>query len=388
MGYSNDFKFDFILRDIQTKLKILFISLTNKCNLNCLHCGTGAGRLGLDVLKTNGVKDIIWQFANMGGEHLVITGGEPLLRNDFLDILLFALNSNLQVNIETNGLLLNPELLNQIRIYNKQLHFCVSLDGFSSDSHDWFRRKNGAFKIALKNLENYLSSDIAMSVSTILHKKNIPEIKRMTEYLVFKLNIMQRVVPFISTFGRGSGAAAREASLSNHEVFAFLDKIYFPLYQRAKQAGLEKLMFVDLPKALLPPYIKVSSDCGWGLTMAGINTNGQLGICHRIEPDSRFSVQGISIRKRINLQDSWNNHKVFREIRGVDRSTLTGVCSNCKFNLMCRGHCRLLAFNTYNNIYAPYPVCQSIYNDGLFPEKSLIDIKKDCTYVSSLAAIN
>lgn len=380
MRDSDEYKLDFILKDLRTSLKVLFISTTNRCNLNCIHCGTNAGSNGNEFLSEDQLRNIIQKFALAGGREIVLTGGEPLLRKDFLETITFAIDQNLGVSVETNGILLKRKLVNRLSALADKIHFCISLDGYSSESHDWFRKKPGAFLEVIKNIEYCLSKNFLISVSTILHRKNIHEIEGLTNYLLYNLSVHHRLVPYISKFGRGILESGRDAALSNKEVLAFLKKTYYPLYRKALENKKDSLLFIDLPKAILPDYVNFFSNCGWGLSMAGINTEGQFGICHRTTKDSRFTIPGNDSTQGLDFKHAFHQHQTFTEVRDIDRSNLKGICSNCKFNLECRGHCRLLAYHIYNDIYAPYPVCQNLYREGLFPNKSMIDKSKKCDY--------
>jgi radical SAM protein with 4Fe4S-binding SPASM domain len=379
---------DFIFKDIQIKLEALFISVTNKCNLNCMHCGPDSHSKNKHLIKKEDFISLIRQFRKMGGKVVSFTGGEPFTRKDFLEIVKYTIDHKLKIIIETNGLLINSEITNRLAAFRKSIRFCISIDGFSSYSNDWFRRKQAAFESVMKNLELLETAGISYVVTTVMHNRNRDEIEEMTEYFVFKKHIMHRLVPYISRFGRGASEETRLIALNNREVMKFLHEIYLPLYIRAKQQGLEKLMFIDLPRAILPEDIDIFSVCGWGFTMAGINPDGQLGICHRANNGSALVIQESILGNNFKLSDYWFGHQLFRELRDIDEKNIKGVCSNCKYNAYCKGHCRLAAFTAYKDMHAPYPVCQELYEEGLFPIGSLIDKTKDSSWSNATISAN
>ena len=127
-----------------------FLELTHLCNLNCQYCYIGSDRLK-DELTTRQWQDVInqipfWAF-------ITIVGGEPLIREDFRDILYLAAEKTLgKVNLVTNGLLLNDEIIDAI-IDSKMLLLSVSIDGWGKN-HDKYRGKEGIFDKIINNLEN------------------------------------------------------------------------------------------------------------------------------------------------------------------------------------------------------------------------------------------
>jgi AdoMet-dependent heme synthase len=388
MNENNDKGFDFIFKDIQINLKTLFISLTNKCNLNCMHCAPESHSNQKHLQKKEDIINLVSQFRSMGGQTVSFSGGEPFTRKDLFELVEYSYKYGLKINIETNGLLLNTNILMSLKPMRKKIRFCLSLDGFSSFSHDWFRRKKGAFELVMKNLDLLESLGFSYSVSSVLHKRNINEIPEMVDYFIFKKEIQYRVVPHISKIGRGALEETRLIAMDNREVLDFLYTVYLPLYIKAKHKRLEKLMTIDLPKAILPKEINVFPACGFGFTIAGVNPEGNLAVCHRSKHGSALAINSSTIHKNFNLSHNWFGHKLFKTIRDIDESNLKGICSNCKFNEHCRGYCRISAFEVYKDIYAPYPVCQEMYEDGLFPLSSLNNKRKNCVYSNTAICTN
>jgi hypothetical protein len=78
--------------------------------------------------------------------------------------------------------------------------------------------------------------------------------------------------------------------------------------------------------------------------------------------------------------DIWRNSPFFEELRTIGAGRVKGVCSNCVFYKVCRGVCKISSYSHYGEKDAPYPLCQEMYNAGLFPEYALADPERDCTY--------
>ena len=126
-----------------------FFELTYRCNLNCPYCYVGANRTK-DELSTEEWKKVIRQIPFYSIVTLV--GGEPLIRQDFAEILeAVSKRTFSKVNLVTNGILINDELID-LFIKNKLLLLSVSLDGYEKN-HDINRNREGIFDKIYNNLE-------------------------------------------------------------------------------------------------------------------------------------------------------------------------------------------------------------------------------------------
>ena len=88
--------------------------ITYACNLKCKHCLTSAGDRLKDELSLEEVKEIIDQIVDMKVFNICFLGGEPLMRNDFLEILEYATKSNIGITFSTNGSLINNEVIRKL----------------------------------------------------------------------------------------------------------------------------------------------------------------------------------------------------------------------------------------------------------------------------------
>ena len=88
--------------------------LTLDCNLNCVHCGSSAGRARHAELSTEEALDVVRQLRDLGCELVTLSGGEPLLRPDWFEIARAIADSGMYVNMVTNGLLVDDEVAAKI----------------------------------------------------------------------------------------------------------------------------------------------------------------------------------------------------------------------------------------------------------------------------------
>ena len=118
-------------------------SITGKCNYRCRHCYMSAPDAKLGELSHETVMNIIQQLSDCGVFSVSLTGGEPLVRSDFLEIVDAFLERDICVKeIYSNGALVNEKLLRELDARGIHPKFDMSYDG--EGWHDWLRGVNGA----------------------------------------------------------------------------------------------------------------------------------------------------------------------------------------------------------------------------------------------------
>ena len=124
-------------------IKTAHWSITGHCNYRCKHCYMSAPEAKYGELSRETVMDLIDQLAACGVMHVSLTGGEPLVRSDFLEIVDALLERDIHITqIYSNGALVNEKLLSSLD--NRGIHpaFNMSYDG--PGFHDWLRGVDGA----------------------------------------------------------------------------------------------------------------------------------------------------------------------------------------------------------------------------------------------------
>jgi len=143
-------------RDMRSLLGQLDIELTERCNNNCLHCcinlpeDAAARNREMDTVF---LLDILKQAADMGCLTVRFTGGEPLLRDDFVDLYLFTRRLGMQVIVFTNGRLITPELAALLAKYLPGKPLEISVYGMHPESYDAASGRKGAFREFRRGVE-------------------------------------------------------------------------------------------------------------------------------------------------------------------------------------------------------------------------------------------
>lgn len=181
--------------------KMLMLYVTDNCNLRCKHCfywkevdnPRNAHSLEEIEILTKSLKERL--------DLLGITGGEPFIRNDLVDIVrLFVQNNGVKrIHIATNGLL--PDLTvrktkEMLEILGKRrLTMQFSIDGFET-KHDEVRGMKGAFAKTcetVKKLMEIHDDRLAVSVATVVHRDNFFEMKELKDFINHELGVPMKV---------------------------------------------------------------------------------------------------------------------------------------------------------------------------------------------------
>lgn len=157
----------------EPSLRYLELQITRRCNLRCRHCYIGPPEDR--ELSTKDVETVLDEFEAMQGLRAIITGGEPLLHRDFGGINAILPRYALRKILVTNGTLLSPEILRSLNFDEIQ----VSIDGLE-EAHDAIRGK-GAFRKAMSSVKDALAAGFDVSVSTMVHPKNLRDFDELAE---------------------------------------------------------------------------------------------------------------------------------------------------------------------------------------------------------------
>lgn len=215
-----------------------FFELTHLCNLNCPYCYVGKNRKKNELTTREWfkiIKQIPWY------AFITLVGGEPLIKQDFCEILFAAAKKTLgKVNIVTNGILMDEKIIDDF-IKSKMLLVSVSLDGWGKN-HDKYRGKEGIFEIIQNNLEILAAKNHRpfVDIKTIVLKDNLEDILKLYEYCA------KMKFEFLSISFLRNNDLKQNSKLED----SFLEKFYVPLYKTQKYFDLEKFeeIYLEIQK--------------------------------------------------------------------------------------------------------------------------------------------
>ncbi len=331
---------------LQTPIKLdeLWLYLTNKCNLRCTHCLVRGGETTEDELSTEVLKEIAARALTMGARRVFITGGEPLIRKDALEIIEYLSGKlALEVVLMTNGTLLNP--INIQRLCKVPgLVVQVSLEGPNPDTNDSIRGK-GSFDKALVGIKLLKSHGVRTIVTSTAAKSNLREIPIVNK-LLGDLGIKTHHVLWIHDRGR-----AREYGL-RADVEEVID-----LMKNLSGGGVKVDNWESYKARVWGGRGRKVDGCNAGLTSLCLNSNGDVYPCPSLVGEKGF-VLG---RVEDGLEEVWRKPRPVTLLTNVSVVDIP-ACRDCPHRFFCGGGCRCQAYYAAEprSILAKDPYCKAI----------------------------
>ncbi len=187
-----------------SKLNFLWIEITPRCNLRCVHCYAEAEageNKRLSGLSTEEIKRVIGEAAALGCRRLQFTGGEPTLRRDLRELIKYAKAEGFEfIEIFTNSTLLTEPM---IRFFAEAgVHVALSIYSYRPETHDAITRVLGSFERTMNSLKLLLAYGVPIRCAVVAMKQNEDELDG-TSYFLSKLGVLDRVPDPIRPSGRG-----------------------------------------------------------------------------------------------------------------------------------------------------------------------------------------
>lgn len=157
-------------------------SITGKCNLHCRHCYMSAPDAKYGELSHDQCLDIVRQLSAAGIGEVSLTGGEPLVRSDFLGIVDALLEHGIKIDqIYTNSILVNEKLISELQLRGIKPSFSISFDGVGC--HDWLRGLKGAEEKTIRAIRLLRTQGFDVSIETSLHRENLQTLEETLKLL-------------------------------------------------------------------------------------------------------------------------------------------------------------------------------------------------------------
>ena len=174
--------------------------LTHRCNFRCIHClvghETAQSRSQAGELTTEQAKSLLKEVADAGCLFLLMSGGEPLLRNDFADIYVEARRLGMVVTVFSNGSLVTAEHVEVFREFTPRM-VEITLYGATEATFDRITGTPGSYQRAWRGIERLLDGGIAMGLKSMIMRDNVDEIPAM-EARAQELGVTFRLDPVIT----------------------------------------------------------------------------------------------------------------------------------------------------------------------------------------------
>jgi len=342
-----------------SKPRLIFWELTKKCNLSCLHCRAEAKKIDYsNELDLTQIKKIINSIAIYSSPILVLTGGEPLYRDDLFEIASYGIEKKLSLALATNGTLITKEIAAQIKKVGIS-RVSVSLDGWDEKTHDSFRGEQGSFRKALQGISFLREQGIDFQINTTITKRNINQLEKIIDLAVQKKAVALHLFMLVPV---GCGLKIAETEMVSSFEY---EKTLLWLSQFSRKN------IIDIKATCAPHYYRIirqnnSWDENFGKNKMELKTKGCLagsGVCFisnqgEVQPCGYLPLKVGNLLKK-SFQEIWEQAEVFKFLRDEDQ--LKGKCGRCEFKKVCGG-CRARAYYNYNDYLAEEPFC--LYEPG------------------------
>jgi len=302
---------------------------TRQCNLKCEHCGATNESYNHD-LTIDEIKKVISDIATMKAQMFAVTGGEPFMRKDLLEILGFAHSQGLKTGIATNGFLVDKQMVQKIKDAGVG-SIQISLDGMET-MHNTIRGNSQSFQRVINALYYLQDLDLPLlSVATTLTKKNYAELEKIWELLV-DIQVKTWRISIVMPIGRGETKERFLLDASQlHHMLTFI----------AENTG--KLIDIQVGENL--PYLahyeeQIRSEpflCPVGITSLCIGVDGNVRGCPE-QPDIPYFIEGNVLHNSIS--DIWLNG--FKKYRHNDLLSNDETCKECANKWNCFGGCHVM----------------------------------------------
>jgi radical SAM protein with 4Fe4S-binding SPASM domain len=348
-------------------------NLTYRCNLACEHCYLDAGGTPLvgtanfadrSELGTEECFKVIDQIAAFAPECVtILTGGEPLLRRDILEIVRRAAERGLWVVVGTNGVRISENVAQRLAEAGAR-GLSLSLDALDPERHDHFRKVRGAWQNTVDGAGILNRTGLPFIVQTTAGSHNLGELDAIADFAHERLAAKVWNLYFLVPTGRGQFVSDITPAQYD-DVLASLYRIQRKYDRRmlvnAKCAPhyIKTVLEKDDADARIRIYSGGAGGCPAGTHYMGIRPNGD------VTPCPYLPVFAGNLRKA-SLDDLWTSSELFTGIRA--RTALGGRCGDCEMNGHCGG-CRARAYGMTGDLMAEDPLCT--HTPGKFPPSLL-----------------
>ncbi|MFA5027565.1 MAG: TIGR04053 family radical SAM/SPASM domain-containing protein [Candidatus Methylomirabilota bacterium] len=324
---------------------------TRACDLACRHCRAVA-QPAADPrqLSTGEAVRLIDDIAAFGEPIiLILTGGDPLKRDDIFTLAARAAGKGLRVVMSPSGTQVTPAIVTRLKAAGIQ-RISVSLDGSTAELHDEFRRVPGAFDEAVRSLAYAREGGLPFQVNTTVTRHNLHDLPAMLRRAI-ELGAAAWDVFMLVPTGRGTiqmeiGPEEYEATLRFVHAVSRTAPIPVkmtcaPHYRRVQLQ--ERATGGRPPKAPAAP----SRGCMAGFGFCFVSHIGEVGGC------GYLPLLAGNVRER-SLVEIYREAPLFQSLR--DPNLLQGRCGICEYRMVCGG-CRARALSATGNYLDEEPFC-------------------------------
>lgn len=323
-------------------------NLTGRCNLECAHCYISAGPAAQATgdLTTAECLRIMEQILALNSSPMfILSGGEPLLRNDLATLARAAADRGATVVVGTNGTLLSDQKIEELKDAGVT-GVAVSVESLDARYHDRFRRGHGSLGLTLQAVDRLAKRRLDFVVQTTVTHHNRTELPALVEWAAQRGAVAFNAY-FLVTTGRGEGVrqlTPPEVEETLEELVDCHRRYLGRMMVRAKCAPhFMRLVHRHAPDS---PILNYRTRCPCGVDYCRVTPDGKLTPC------PYMPVEAGDLREQ-SFAHVWTSSILFRVLR---EGKLGGRCGVCEYRKLCGG-CRARAHAVSGDHMAEDPAC-------------------------------
>ncbi|MCP4176520.1 MAG: radical SAM protein [bacterium] len=343
----------------KSRMKVIAWETTRRCEYKCKHCRASAVDKKYDgELNTEESKKLIDSLAENLPAILILTGGEPLFRDDIYELASYASLKKIRVVMATCGANLNSEDKIKRVMDSGISRISLSLDGSNSETHDSFRGRPGAFEEAVKCAEFSNKCGLEFQINSTVSKLNVDDLENINNLSNDLGAVLHDIFLLVPT--------GRAKSLTDIELDA--DKYEETLRWIAKETldGKRNMKVTCAPhysriwneykiinkREIQNGHMMRPNGCLAGGGFVFVSYKGDL------QPCGFFDVPCGNIRDfSFNFNAACQNSDIFKNI--ALKNCYSGKCGKCEYWTTCGG-CRARAMFHSDDYLAEEPYCSYI----------------------------
>jgi putative heme d1 biosynthesis radical SAM protein NirJ2 len=328
---------------------ILSWNVTRACNLRCRHCYRDAGPRDPDELTTGEAIGLIDEIARAGFAILILSGGEPLLRDDLCELIAHAARRGMKPVLGTNGTLLDTAAAARLKAAGLA-RAGISLDSVDPEVHDGFRRMPGAWDLAVGATRACSDAGLDFQIHTTVAAHNLAGLSEITDFAA-RLGALAHHIFFLVPTGRGKEIAGFSISPTEQE------HTLRQLLEKQRSTALE------IKPVCAPQFLRIAREmkldtrfkrgCLAGISYCCVLPGGDVHPC----PYLPLRIGNV---RETALSTLWRGNPVFDLMRGMEYS---GACGRCGARESCGG-CRARALFYRGELMAEDPGCLRAMGEG------------------------
>ncbi|MBN2141968.1 radical SAM protein [Candidatus Woesearchaeota archaeon] len=337
IGYSQDLLSHDSEEPVYAAPIVVHLGITSACNMRCKYCSVRQTYQDIKELSTAEWKMIIRKLARLGAFQIGLTGGEPTLRKDVVELAQYITKQRCAFNLTTNAWNLNEGLVKDLaKAGMKQCQ--LSLDSHLPAVNDLLRQEGCASRVE-KAISILQEHGVAVGIDCVVSKNNISSIPAFVKWLG------EKKVPYLTLIKVKQGDLPLEMFRSLLPGYQDYSKLINDLCERRNE---NPCVTVDCGSVSNLQYALQEDEldqvpvagCPVGHTLLSIAPNGDIYPCVALSaPEFRI---GNALTD--NLEDLWKNSQVLKDLRRL-KSRIKGKCQTCDRFDRCRGGCRGITYS-------------------------------------------